>query len=247
MVLYFSGTGNSKYIAKKIAAALEDEIVDLNDRIKRADFSRITAKDRLVFVTPTYAWRVPTVVSDYLEKVKFDGEKKAWFVMNCGGEIGNASKYIEKLCDKLALEYMGVVGIVMPENYIALFNAPDTNKAQEIIAKAEPKIQAAIDDIRNGVKFAKPRNNLYDRFMSACVNPIFFKFIVKADDFYATDKCVGCGLCAKLCPLNNIEIVDGKPEWERNCTHCMACINHCPAQAIEYGEKSKGKPRYHLD
>lgn len=190
---------------------------------------------------------MPTVVSDYLEKVKFDGEKKAWFVMNCGGEIGNASKYIEKLCDKLALEYMGVVGIVMPENYIALFNAPDTNKAQEIIAKAEPKIQAAIDDIRNGVKFAKPRNNLYDRFMSACVNPIFFKFIVKADDFYATDKCVGCGLCAKLCPLNNIEIVDGKPEWEKNCTHCMACINHCPAQAIEYGEKSKGKPRYHLD
>ena len=67
--------------------------------------------------------------------------------------------------------------------------------------------------------------------------------IIKIDE----EKCNGCGLCATLCPLNNIEIVDGKPEWGKNCTHCMACINHCPKKAIEYGEKSKGKPRYHLD
>lgn len=108
---------------------------------------------------------------------------------------------------------MGVAEIVMPENYIALFNAPEPDKAQEIIGKAETKIEKAIEYIKRGMRFEKPRNNLYDRFMSACVNPIFFKFIVKADDFYATDECVGCGLCAKLCPLNNIEIVDGKPEW----------------------------------
>lgn len=247
MVLYFSGTGNSKYIAQKIANALDDELLDLNDRIKRADFSKITAQNRFVFVTPTYAWRMPRIVSDFVENIRFEGAKRAWFVLDCGGEIGNAGKYLEKLCDKLSLEYMGVAEIVMPENYIALFNAPEPDKAQEIIGKAEPKIEKAIEYIKRGMRFEKPRNNVYDRFMSACVNPIFFKFIVKADAFYATDKCVGCGLCEKLCPLNNIEIVDGKPEWGKNCTHCMACINHCPAQAIEYGKKSKGKPRYHLD
>ena len=62
-----------------------------------------------------------------------------------------------------------------------------------------------------------------------------------------TNKCVGCGKCARLCPLNDISIVDGLPVWGKNCTHCMACICHCPTGAIEYGRKSLGKPRYHCD
>ena len=61
------------------------------------------------------------------------------------------------------------------------------------------------------------------------------------------DKCVGCGKCAKMCPLNNIELKNSKPVWGKNCTHCMACICLCPTEAIEYGKKSVGKPRYHLD
>ena len=58
------------------------------------------------------------------------------------------------------------------------------------------------------------------------------------------DKCSGCGLCVQLCPLNNITLKNGKPVWGGGCTHCMACICSCPARAIEYGRKSRGKPRY---
>lgn len=75
----------------------------------------------------------------------------------------------------------------------------------------------------------------------------FYRFFVKADAFRATDACIGCGKCVELCPLNNIRLENGKPVWGKNCTHCMACICHCPKEAIEYGKKSKGKPRYHFE
>ena len=38
--------------------------------------------------------------------------------------------------------------------------------------------------------------------------------------------------------MRNIVLSDGKPHWGSDCTHCMACITACPAQAIEYGRRS---------
>ena len=95
--------------------------------------------------------------------------------------------------------------------------------------------------------FAVPRNNLYDRLMSGPVNPIFYHFFVKSDAFRTDATCVGCGQCVKNCPLNNITLKDRKPVWGKQCTHCMACICYCPTEAIEYGKKSVGKPRYHFE
>ena len=86
-----------------------------------------------------------------------------------------------------------------------------------------------------------------DRFMSGPVNPIFYRFFVKADAFQVSDACTGCGQCVRNCPMNNISLRDRKPVWGRECTHCMACICYCPAKAIEYGKKSIGKPRYHFE
>lgn len=83
--------------------------------------------------------------------------------------------------------------------------------------------------------------------MSGPVNPIFYRFFVKADAFRVNGGCVGCGLCAKKCPLNNVRLKDGKPVWGNECTHCMACICYCPKEAVEYGKKSVGKPRYHFE
>ena len=247
MILYFSGTGNSEYVAKHIADALGDEILNLNDRIKASDTSHIETGERLIIVTPTYAWRIPRVVRDWLLKTELRGAKQVWFVMTCGSEIGNADKYNRELCTEKAISCMGTAQIIMPENYIAMFSAPQADEAREIVAKAEPSIDRAIAAIQANQPFAPTRNNLYDRFMSGPVNPIFYKFFVKANAFTVSGACIGCGQCAKLCPMNNVTLKDGKPIWGRNCTHCMACICYCPVSAIEYGKKSVGQPRYHFE
>ena len=247
MILYFSGTGNSKYVAKRIADALGDKILNLNDRIKASDTSLVETGERVIIVTPTYAWRIPRVVRDWLLKTELRGAKQAWFVMTCGSEIGNADRYNRELCAEKAISCMGTAQIVMPENYIAMFFAPQADKARQIVAQAEPSIDRAIAAIQANQPFAPTRNNLYDRLMSGPVNPIFYKFFVNADAFTVSDACISCGQCAKRCPMNNVTLKDGKPVWGKACTHCMACICYCPVSAIEYGKKSVGQPRYHFE
>ena len=247
MILCFSGTGNSRYIARRIAEILKDEIVDLNAKIKANDDSRVRTGHDVIVVTPTYAWRIPRIVSEWFFKTELTCAERVWFVMDCGGEIGNAAKYNRRLAKQKDLHYMGTVQIVMPENYIAMFGAPEAEEARRIVAKAEPDIDAAIAHIKAGQPFPTPRNNLYDRFMSGPVNPIFYQFFVKAAAFRALDACIGCGHCVRSCPMNNIQLNSGKPIWGKDCTHCMACICYCPTEAIEYGKKSVGKPRYHIE
>ncbi len=247
MVLCFSGTGNSCYIARHIAEALQDEIVDLNAKIKTNDYSRVQTGHDVIVVTPTYAWRIPRIVSEWISKIELIGAERVWFVMDCGGEIGNAAKYNRRLAEQKHLHYMGTAQIVMPENYIAMFGAPEAEEARRIVENAEPAIETAIAHIRAEQPFPVPRNNLYDRVMSGPVNPVFYQFFVKAAAFHADDACIGCGQCVKNCPMNNIRLENRKPIWGKSCTHCMACICYCPAEAIEYGKKSVGKPRYHFE
>ena len=71
MILYFSGTGNSKYIAKRIAEAIRENTVDLNMKIKENDTSPLQTGRDVIIVTPTYAWRIPKIVSEFIDKTKF--------------------------------------------------------------------------------------------------------------------------------------------------------------------------------
>lgn len=112
MVLFFTGTGNSRYIAERIAEALGDELLSMNDRIKAGEPSPVASDERLVIVTPTYAWRIPRIVRDWLAKTSFPNAKQAWFVMTCGSEIGNAAGYNQALCREKQLTYMGTAQIV---------------------------------------------------------------------------------------------------------------------------------------
>lgn len=247
MILYFTGTGNSRYAARRIAERTGDITVSLAEKIKARDTSPLTVSGPLILVTPTYAWRIPRIVEQWLRSTRLHGVTGLWFVMTCGSEIGNAAEYNRALCEAKDFAYMGTVQIKMPENYIAMFNVPDAETARSIIAEAEPVIDDAADTIAAGQAFSPPRCNGYDRLMSGPINGIFYRFGVRSGPFTADNRCIGCGRCAALCPLNNIRLVDNRPVWGKDCTHCMACICHCPAEAIEYGKKSAGKPRYHLD
>ena len=141
MIFYFSGTGNSNYVAKRIADALGDEILNLNDRIKSGDTLPVETGERVIIVTPTYAWRIPRIVRDWLRKTELRGAKRSWFVMTCGSEIGNADQYNRELCAEKGLACMGTAQIVMPENYIAMFSAPQADEARHFFAHSPQPMQ----------------------------------------------------------------------------------------------------------
>lgn len=244
MILYFSGTGNSAYVAKKIALAIKDETVDLNGKIKKNDDTALHSDRPWVIVAPTYGWQLPRIVRDWILQTGLTGNKQAYFVLTCGGGIGNAGKYAAALCEKKDWQYMGCAQVIMPENYIAMFAVPDEERARRIIRCAEPSIQKAIAAIQKGEAITGPKLKWTDKVSSSLANKAFYPLFVHAKKFYSTVDCISCGYCSQVCPLNNIKLTDQKPEWGDQCTHCMACICSCPKQAIEYGNKSKGKPRY---
>ena len=244
MILYFSGTGNSEYAARRIAQALGDEAVSLFERIKTGDVSPLLSQRPWVLAVPTYAWRIPRIVEEWLERARLEGSREIWFVLTCGDSIGNAAAYAQALCDRKGLRYRGCMGITMPENYIALFQTPDREQALQIIRRAEGGIDRAAEFIRRGEPFPKARATAAGRLCSGPVNRLFYPMFVHAGKFYVTDACISCGQCARVCPLTNVRLEGGRPVWGDRCTHCMACICRCPAQAIEYGRHSRGLPRY---
>ena len=124
MIFYFSGTGNSRYCAKWLAHRLGDEAVDAFPFLRDGRFPALTSRSPWVFVSPTYGWQLPRIFEALLRGGRFSGSRDAYFVMTCGAEIGDPIPRLEALCRDMGLTYRGVLPVVMPENYIALFRAP---------------------------------------------------------------------------------------------------------------------------
>lgn len=247
MILYFSGTGNSEYLVKKLGKTLDDETVNLFSSIKEWKTQTFTSERAFVLVSPTYSWRVARFLTEYLLKCNFKGNRDFYLVINYGDSSGDAYKYIKEDVEKLGLNFRGLYGLKMPENYLMLFDLDGEEVNKKIIEKAMRHIEEIARYIKNNKDFPKEKIGLVGKFQSAIINPIFFKFITKDKKFYATDKCISCGLCKNVCVLNNISYEKGKPDWNGTCTHCAACISKCPVSAIEYGKKTQGKNRYLLE
>lgn len=244
MIIFFSGTGNSEYAAKKIGKEINDSVLDLFEKIRNSDHSAVASEKPWILVVPTYAWRIPHIVHDWLMKTELSGNRSIYFVMTCGGSIGNAGSYLKKLCRAKGLNYMGCAAITMPENYIALFTTPGKEEALKIIEQADNKISDVIRYINKNTSIPDAGITFKDKISSGPVNNIFYPLFVHSKKFYSTDACISCGKCERVCPLDNIRLQNGKSVWGKNCTHCMACISRCPKEAIEYGSHSKGMPRY---
>ena len=244
MIFYFSGTGNSQLAARQIGEAIDDEVRSINEHMKTRE--TYTSKRPFVFVAPTYCWRMPRVVGQWIMAQQFKGCREAYFILTCGSSVGNAGGYAVKLCNKKKLRFRGLAPVVMPENYVAMFSTPDKVESRAIIEKALPEIIKLAEYIQKGMDFPKAAISVNDRLLSGPVNVVYYPLIVRDQGFHVTDKCISCGKCARRCPLENIRMTDKKPVWLGNCTHCMACIGGCPVEAIEYKTKSKGKHRYYI-
>ena len=183
MILYFSGTGNSEHAAKRIGQETADEVLNLFERLKNKDYSRIASSRPWVVVTPTYAWRIPRILEEWLKRTELAGSRDIYFVMTCGENIGNAGKYLRALCTQKGMCYRGCLAVVMPENYIAMFATPTREAARKIIEKAEKRITQAAAVIRSGKEFAEPDITITDRLISGIVNDLFYPVCVTQRNF----------------------------------------------------------------
>lgn len=245
MILYYSATGNSRYAAQALRSLTGDGCIDLLPYLRSRSRGPISSQRPFVFVLPTYAWRIPRMAAEWVERAELQGSRQAYFVLTCGEEAGNAAAYLKRLCRQKGLQFCGMAAVPMPDNYLILFPSPAQEEIDAAMGKAVPLLKRIAALLVEGEPLPEQEASLLDKLKSGPVNRLFYTFFVTRPGFYATSACVGCGQCASLCPKNNIVMQGGRPQWGTDCTHCTACLNLCPAAAVEYRKKTQGKPRYH--
>ena len=244
MVLYFSGTGNSRYAAEAIAELIGDETADMKAMIRKGTHKRLYSEKPYVICAPIYAWRFPRIVESFIKKSDFWGSREIYFVATCYSQTGTAGLPLKRIADQKGLKFMGFSSVAMPENYIVMFDAPTPEEEEKIFPAADREIASIAKRIRAGKRIFNRRVMLLGFSCTVIGNPLFYSFIVKSEKFRLTDACTGCGKCAAVCPMKCIKMRGGRPVWTKKCTHCMACINQCPALAIEYGKSTVDRARY---
>ena len=244
MVVYFSGTGNSRFCAARLATLLDDRLVNSAEYLRNNGKAELNSEKPWVFVCPIYAWQMPSSFEEFLRQSTFSGSREAYFVFTCGGDMGAAGKKAEELCRETGMIFKGALEVVMPDNFILMFRAPTEKKARAIIEKALPVLESGAELIRSKKDFSPQKIGVLDKIKSGPINKGFCGFYIKTEPFRVENSCTSCGMCEAICPLGNIRLVDGKPEWGTRCALCMGCINGCPEEAIQYGRQTKGKRRY---
>ena len=243
MIFYFSGTGNSKFAAERIAEKTGQRAIDITGFKKIGDKAVFSESGPYLFSCPCYMSTPAKYMTEFIESAAFPGGVRAYFLITAAASSGASARVCRELCEKKGMEYMGCAELVMPQNYIALFTMKDNEENLKIVKDSLPVIDRIAETMKNGGKLEDKNTGSFEYAVTKWVRDVYYK-CMKTKKFHTTDACVSCGYCADICPLSNISITDGKPHWGKDCTHCMACINRCPKDAIEYGKGSVGKPRY---
>jgi len=248
MVLYFSATGNTEYLARELARLLDDDCLNLLSRVKADDHTPLHSEKPFVICAPVYVCEMPRFLSKYLKQQEFTGSREVYFIFTSGGYCGISGPLAKAIFRKKGMIYRGHAEFKMPRNYVANDAYPmlTPEEIKTRILTCRDQLFPVAAGIRAGEALTARHVFLFESIVTLPFNPVWCKFKLQAKDFYATDKCVGCGKCVKLCPLNNISLQDKKPVWSNSCTHCMACIGNCPVEAIEYGNITQNKEKYNF-
>jgi len=250
MILYFTGSGNSKYCAEKLGQLLEDEVVNIADYLRENKCGNFHSDRPWVKCVHIYAAYIPLSVEKFIKESTFEGNNDFYFIATLGGnEKGGsiAPKILEPLCNVIGKNYMGTAHISMPRNYIMLFSMPSEDECKEKLDSTDAVLPKYAEIIKNGSTMPPHKINKFEYITVKPFIGLYYKLLLSDKKFTVDDKCIGCGLCERKCPLGNINMVNGKPQWNGNCTHCTACINYCPVTAIQYGNKTQTKNRYYLE
>ena len=246
ILYYFSGTGNTLMLARLLTKELGDtEIINIVS-VKESD--EIPEADAIGILFPVYAFGLPKIMQNFVnKKLQIADNTYVFSLTNFAGAGGAAaSKQLKNLLAVNGIKLNARFWVPMPSNYIPFGGAESQEKQNKRFLSAANGINKIAEIINK-----RPGNYFYKRNrIPLFIANIFHNFFMKkcgkaAQKFYANDKCSSNEVCAKICPTNNIKIIEGRPVWGNNCEQCMACLQWCPAAAIQIGGVPENRIRYH--
>lgn len=247
-IYYFSATGNSLMIARQLANALP--ACQLISMASEPPTEPVGGSGSIIgFVFPVFYVGLPRLVKHFVEALSIIEGTTCFAFMTFGGNGGDALGMLDDILKEKGLFLSYANGANMPGNYIVKYPAFEPDTIQKLMKAAVGQTDEAAKAILNGGR--KPVRRVARLFSKIVNQRYLYAHIAEWDEeFHATDQCTGCGQCARICPVNNIEMENRKPVWQHHCERCLACLQWCPYEAIEYGQKTIRRRRYrnpHID
>jgi ferredoxin len=247
VIYYFTGTGNSLAVAKKIAAALKDcelvPIASLADTPGRI----VPAADRVGIVCPVYDAGIPVIVKEFAERLDVGAISYVFGIVTLGGMGISALHQFNKILMQSSRKKLDAAFAVrMPGNFPPVGVPPAGEKKEEILHKADEHLAAIAITIKKG-QSVSPTFSPLSSLMRLLLYPPFARHVHDMDKSFSVEEtCTSCGTCAKVCPVENITMENAKPVWQHHCELCCACLHFCPVDAIQLNtmQGTKGRGRY---
>ncbi len=230
-IYYFTGTGNSMRAARVIAKALGDtEIVSM-----RMDPKDVPAADCDVigFIYPVYHWTMPAPAVAFVEQLEINPDAYIFVVAMPSFICGIACERLAQILENkgAVINYGNLVNSVA--NYAIVYPPFPSPKLR--VPKTEKKLKRIAEEIASGKEKDYPRASSFIKRRRDKVMIPYLELQKYADNpFTISEDCVSCGICSKVCPCNNIKLVEGMPAFQHHCANCMACVVSCPKRAIGY-------------
>ncbi|MCR5365392.1 MAG: EFR1 family ferrodoxin [Prevotella sp.] len=263
MIFYFTGTGNTRWVAQQLAEATGEELLFIPDEMKKGTM-RYELKDgeRLGFCFPTHGWQPPRIVREFIRQAQFmkgntdctdstesntstNDTNFVYAVTTCGDNMGHAMRILNKELKQKGLHADSVFAVLMPESNVCFsFLHLDTKERErEKIATAQQTVAhicEVVSQRRKGIveliRGAIPYTYTY------IIGGYYNKHLITDEKFWVdSERCISCGLCARLCPVDDIEGLPPRWKHDGSCTNCLACYHHCPQQAIHWGKMKRGQ------
>lgn len=239
MILYFSATGNCKYVAERLAQPLKQETLSIVDCIKR---NRYDFTDEIIgIISPTYNWGLPSIVKEFLEKATLK-TSYLFFLSTYGTTPGASDHMASKAIHNRKID--AFYAVKMADTWTPIFDLSTPKKVAAFTKHTEVQINDAIQKIEQ--RFINQHMTPHmPAFLTECIAQPLYHRARRTSHFWVKDSCIGCGLCAKKCPAQAIEMQHQKPVWiKEKCVMCLGCLHRCLKFAIQYGKNTEKHGQY---
>jgi ferredoxin len=242
---YYTGTGNSLWVARQLADKLQDaELVSLN--AGKPGPLKIDS-ERIGIVFPVHMWGLPQRVIDFVRSFPADESRYYFALAVNAGQVAGTLLQLKKIMKARGITLAAGFDIVTPSNYIPWGGAATVEEQKRLFWQAEEKVGRIAQIVHRKEAAPIEKGPLWQNIiLSSLLYRLSFPQVPKMDKkFWVDEKCNGCAICEKICPAKNIVMTAGKPAWQHRCEQCLACIQWCPQEAVQYGKKTPSYARYH--